>query len=56
MIDRSRVVEDPCKETRKQAVERRLAAIEAHLTDLEERFWPIERFIGQTARKAFHDG
>jgi hypothetical protein len=50
------VTEDPLKETRKQATERRLAALEAHLADLEERFRPVDQFIGETARRALEPG
>jgi hypothetical protein len=32
------VTEDPLRETRKQATERRITALEAHIEDLEERF------------------
>jgi hypothetical protein len=48
------VVEDPLAETRKQRTERRLAALEAHIQDLEERLRKVFEFY--EARKLFPGG
>jgi hypothetical protein len=48
------VTEDPLRETRKQATERRLAALEAHIQDLEERLRKIFEYY--EARKLFSGG
>lgn len=46
------VDDDPFSETWDQAIVRRLEACEAHLVDLEERFGPIDQYIGDAARHA----
>lgn len=45
-------IRDDLGETRGQEIERRLGACEAHLTDLEERFTPIDQYLGVAARHA----
>lgn len=46
------VDDDPFSETPEQEVIRRLEACEAHLTDFEERFTPIDQYLGVAARHA----